>query len=233
MYNGQFFKGFVHVAIFVVLISITDHYPIFGLFIAAWILYQAFEAYHTAKAIREGQPIPDPLGLNEVGNWLNLGGRPRYPGQPGQPGGYAPGSYAPGSYPQGSYGAGSYAGGQAGQRPVGQGSAGQGSAEQGTAGWQPPYAGQQTEYQQVPFTPPAGAYGDPAVPPVPPVPPLYWKRKEPIGAIVLIGLGVLFLLGQLDWFSTRVFEYIWPLGLIALGAWMIVRRLGDSKGGSQ
>jgi hypothetical protein len=68
---------------------------------------------------------------------------------------------------------------------------------------------------------------------VPPVPPVYWKRKEPIGAIVLIGLGVLFLLGQLDWFSSRVFEYIWPLGLIALGAWLIVRRISDSKGVSK
>jgi TM2 domain-containing membrane protein YozV len=230
MYNGQFFKGFVHVAIFVVLISITDHYPIFGIFIAAWILYQSFEAFHTAKAIRDGQPLPDPLGLNEVGNWLNLGGRPRGPGQAGtgqtgawQPGPPNPGSYAPGTYPQGSYSAGPYAAGQATQ----------GSPDPGTAGWQPPYTGQQTEYQQVPYAQPAGTYADPAIPPAPPVPPLYWKRKEPIGAIVLIGLGVLFLLGQLDWFSTRVFEYIWPLGLIALGAWMIVRRLGDSKGGSK
>jgi hypothetical protein len=43
----------------------------------------------------------------------------------------------------------------------------------------------------------------------------------------------LFLLGQLDWFSSRVFEYIWPLGLIALGAWLIVRRISDSKGVSK
>jgi len=230
MYNGQFFKGFIHVAIFVVLISITDHYPIFGIFIAAWILYQSFEAFHTAKAIREGQPLPDPLGLNEVGNWLNLGGRPRMPGQPGtgQAGQYGPpysGTSGPGSYPQGSY-----APGQATQ----QGPAGQaGQAVQGTGGWQNPYAGQQTQYQQAPYTPPAGSYVDPGVPPVPPVPPVYWKRKEPIGAIVLIGLGVLFLLGQLDWFSSRVFEYIWPLGLIALGAWLIVRRISDSKGVSK
>jgi hypothetical protein len=216
MYNGQFFKGFVHVAIFVVLISITDHYPIFGLFIAAWVLYQAFEAFHTAKAIRDGQPLPDPLGLNEVGNWLNLGGRPRYPVQPGQgqPGQVNPGGFAPGTYPQGSYPA--------------------GSTGQTYAAGQAPYTGQyQAPYQQPPYAPPAASYVDPAVPPVPPVPPVYWKRKEPIGAIVLIGLGVLFLLGQLDWFSSRVFEYTWPLGLIALGAWMIVRRLGDTKGGSK
>ena len=80
MYNGQFFKGLIHVVIFAVLVSITDHYGIFGIFIGAWVLYQSFEAYHTAKAIRDGQPLPDPLGLNEVGNWLNLGSRQRQPG---------------------------------------------------------------------------------------------------------------------------------------------------------
>jgi hypothetical protein len=227
MYNGQFFKGFIHVAIFVVLISITDHYPIFGIFIAAWILYQSFEAFHTAKAIREGQPLPDPLGLNEVGNWLNLGGRPRTPGQPGmgQPGTGQPGQFGSpysGTAGTGSYSQGSYAAGQAAQS----------APNQGTGGWQNPYAGQQTQYQQAPYAP-AASYVDPAIPPVPPVPPVYWRRKEPIGAIVLIGLGVLFLLGQLDWFSSRIFEYIWPLGLIALGAWLIVRRISDSKGVSK
>jgi len=82
MYNGQYFKGLIHVVIFVVIISITTHYGIFGLFIPAWILYQSFEAFHTAKAIRDGQPIPDPLGLNEVGNWLNLGGPQHRQGMP-------------------------------------------------------------------------------------------------------------------------------------------------------
>jgi TM2 domain-containing membrane protein YozV len=82
MYNGQFFKGLIHVVIFAVLVSITDHYGIFGIFIARGCLYQSFEAYHTARALRDGQPLPDPLGLNEVGNWLNLGARQRYPGSP-------------------------------------------------------------------------------------------------------------------------------------------------------
>jgi hypothetical protein len=69
------------------------------------------------------------------------------------------------------------------------------------------------------------------MPPVPPVPPLYWKRKEPIGAVVLIALGLLFLLGQLDVFHGRLMEFTWPLILIALGVWLFVRRLGDTKGG--
>jgi hypothetical protein len=68
---------------------------------------------------------------------------------------------------------------------------------------------------------------------VPPVPPLHWRRKEPIGAIVLIGLGLLFLLGQLDLFSGRLMEFTWPLLLIGLGVWLVVRRLGESQGGQK
>ena len=71
MYNGQFLKGLVHVVIFAVLVSAAHVYRHrFGLFIAGWIFYQVFEAYHTAKARRDGEPLPDPLGLNEVSNWF-------------------------------------------------------------------------------------------------------------------------------------------------------------------
>ncbi len=63
---------------------------------------------------------------------------------------------------------------------------------------------------------------------MPPVPPVHWRRREPIAAIVLIALGLLFLAGQLDWFSDRIFEFTWPLLLIALGAWLVVRRMQDS-----
>jgi len=43
MYNGQFVKGLIHVMIFAVLVSAAHVYGIFGLFIAGWIFYQAFE----------------------------------------------------------------------------------------------------------------------------------------------------------------------------------------------
>jgi len=203
MYNGQYFKGLIHVVIFVVLISITSHYGLFGLFIPAWILYQSFEAFHTAKAIRDGQPLPDPLGLNEVGNWMNLGGRPQNPGQPGA-----------GPVNPGAYGAG----------PVGSGPASAGPA---AGGYQAPYTGQ---YQAPPYTPVAG-FTDPGVPPVPSVPPLFWKRKEPIGALILIGFGLILLLHQMGYLAERFVHFLWPLIFIALGAWLIVRRIGDSKGG--
>jgi hypothetical protein len=211
MYNGQFLKGFIHVIVFALLVSITSTVHgnmdvFFGLLIPAWVLYQAFEAFHTAKALRDGEPPPDPLGLNEVSNWLNLGSRPRYPGQPG------------GANPD----------------PNAAGSTGQGPA---TGTYQPSYAGQyQPPYQQVPYQAPfTSGVIDPAVPPCQPQywHPLFWQRKEPIGAIVLIGLGLIFLLDQLDIFNGRLKDFIWPLALIALGVWLIVRRLGNSQGGSR
>ena len=188
MYNSQFLKGFIHVIVFAVLVSIANHYDIFGIFVMAWIFYQSFEAYQTAKALRDGLPLPDPLGLNEVGNWLNLGTRPRNPVPP--------------------------------------------AAGQGTAGYQP------SPPDQAPFPPPPPGSVDPAAPPVSPVPPQYWRplfwpRNEPVGAIVLIALGLLFLLGQLDVFHERFFGLTWPLMLIALGVWLIIRRSEDSRGGSK
>jgi hypothetical protein len=195
MYNGQFFKGLVHVVVFAVLISISEHYKIFGLFIAAWILYQAFEAYHTALAMRDGQPPPDPLGLNELSNWLNLGAKPQEPSNLG--------SYDPGA-----------------GRPAAQG--------------QPPYAG------QAPPQPPAGQWQNPYTPPIGGVvdraaarTPFCGGGREPIGAFILIGLGVLFLLGQLDFFRWHLFHFVGPLMLIGLGIWLIVRNIESSGGGSK
>jgi TM2 domain-containing membrane protein YozV len=196
MYNGQFFKGLIHVVIFAVLVSLAGNVNgIFGIFIGAWVLYQSFEAYHTAVALRNGTPLPDPLGLNEVGNWLNLGSRPSMPPQP-------PGAPAAGVDPTQA---------EAGTPPP-----------EGQAGWQNPYQGPQPGQIPNPWAPP--------VPPVPPAPPAHW-RKEPVGAIVLIGLGILFLLGKLDIFSYRLFDFTWPLMLIGLGVWLIVRRMGDMHGG--
>jgi hypothetical protein len=210
MYNGQFFKGLIHVVIFAVLISITEYHGIFGIFIGAWCLYQSFEAFHTAKALRDGQPPPDPLGLNEVGNWLNLGTRHRYPPQPGA--GPAAGAAQPNPNP----------GFAPGYQP---------NYEQGA--WQTPFT-------PPPPPPPPGTAG-PGFTPAPgftPDPaeywrPLFWKRKEPIGAVILIGLGLMFLLDRLDIFNGRLLEFAWPVLLIGVGVWMIVRRLGDSQGGSK
>jgi hypothetical protein len=37
----------------------------------------------------------------------------------------------------------------------------------------------------------------------------------------------------LDIFNGRLKDFAWPVGLIGLGVWLIVRRLGDSQGGSK
>lgn len=49
--------------------------------------------------------------------------------------------------------------------------------------------------------------------------------KAPVGAVVLIGLGVLFLLHTLDIWDFSAHR-IWPLILIGIGAFLLVRRLG-------
>jgi len=241
MYNGQFFKGLIHVVIFAVLVSLAHVSGIFGIFIPAWILYQSFEAFHTAKALRDGLPVPDPLGLNDVGNWLNLGKHPQYPGQPsaGQPPTGQPPTGQPGAGPA-----------QSDQNPWTTGTT---QPPPASGAWQPPNTG--GAYQQ-PYQPPApGQWQNPYAPPTPgsvppgqfdpnaPLPPLppdpsaygggpaFWHRGAPVGAVVLIALGALFLLGQLDIFHGRLIEFTWPVFLIGLGVWLVIRRLGESQGG--
>ena len=140
MYNGQLFKGLVHVIIFAVLVTLTDRYDIVGIFIAAWICYQSFEAFHTARARRDGLPLPDPFGINELGSWLNFGshsGNPpsaAYGAQPGAP--YAGTASGP------AYGATPDA----------------------------PPSGAPTPPFSQPYTGSAAPWADPAYPPVPPPP---------------------------------------------------------------
>jgi TM2 domain-containing membrane protein YozV len=236
MYNGQFAKGFIHVIVFAVLVSLTSAthsslVVLFALLIPAWVIYQAFDAYHTARARRNGEPVPDLIGLNELSSWFQTAFQNEYrrthtpphftnPYQ-GPAAGPSTGPSAPSAPPPGT-----------------------GPA---AGGYQVPFSNPyQTGYQPPPFTgappasgfvpgapPPAAGYTPgyppiPPVPPVPPVPPMYWRRREPIAAIVLIALGLLFLAGQLDWFSGRFFEFTWPLLLIALGAWLVLRRMQES-----
>lgn len=49
--------------------------------------------------------------------------------------------------------------------------------------------------------------------------------KAPVGALILIGLGVLFLLHTLDIWDFSAHR-IWPLILIGIGAFLLLRRLG-------
>ena len=72
MYNGQFAKGIAHIVIFALLNSLAHVNDVFGILVAGWVIYQAFEAYHTANAIRDGRPVPDPFGLNSIGERLGF-----------------------------------------------------------------------------------------------------------------------------------------------------------------
>jgi TM2 domain-containing membrane protein YozV len=67
MYNGQFMKGFVHVMAFVCLIWLADHFgPIMVPVFFAYFFYLVFDAYKTAHALEQGQPVPDPFGFERM-----------------------------------------------------------------------------------------------------------------------------------------------------------------------
>jgi Domain of unknown function (DUF5668)/B-box zinc finger len=74
IYNGQYAKGIVHAVIWGVLMSMANSRaingmePLFGVVVAAWWFYMAFEAYHTARRRRAGEPV------DEYSSILNLTG---------------------------------------------------------------------------------------------------------------------------------------------------------------
>jgi len=80
IYNGQYAKGIVHAVIWGMLMSMADSRavhgmePLFGVLVAAWWFYMAFEAYHTARKRRAGEPV------DEYSSIINLsGGRSHVP----------------------------------------------------------------------------------------------------------------------------------------------------------
>jgi TM2 domain-containing membrane protein YozV len=79
IYNGQYAKGLVHAVVFGILCSIADsihnHTEVVFVFMAfAWWAYMVFEAYHTARKRRFGEPV------DEYSSVLNLrGGKDQAP----------------------------------------------------------------------------------------------------------------------------------------------------------
>ena len=154
MYNGEYAKGFIHVLIFATLIWAADHVSdLFGLAIAAFVIYMPIEAYQTAKAKMLGLQPPDPFGFNNL-----FGTKPPVAA----------------AAPVGTVPAASVAGEAA---PVGQALA------------------DVPEHDQI-----------------------------PVGAYVLIGLGVLFLLGTFGWLHFEWIGRFWPLILIAVGIRVLMKR---------
>jgi hypothetical protein len=262
MYNGQYIKAIVHVLVFVVLMGMADRYWFFWLLLAFWVLYQVFDAHQTAKARKYGLPLPDPFGLNELGN--RLAGHPPGTVPPGAAApGVAPGVGMPpppgaGVPPPGATSANPYAdwaeqvgrhaevwgtevgrhaevigqqvgqwGEQLRQRIVNesQGRAGQWGGPT-TAGFTPPAPPPPPSGWAAAPPPPGWTGAVPPVPPIPPIPPqmeLERARREPIGAIVLILLGMLFLLNTMGFFSFGWIGHGWPWIIVAIGVWLVVR----------
>ena len=209
MYNGQFVKALAHVLIFAVFVSLSDKSTVFGLLVAAWVFYQVFDAAQTAKARRDGLPLPNPFGLNDLGT--RLGMTPNPPAAPYVSGfapppatGTAPGPAAnpgqdPGAYPPG------YTASWAAPPPPGM----PGTGAPNT----PPYSAQ-------PYTGPVGMER--------------LGNRHPMGAIVLIVVGLVLLLHTLGIFEDEWIGRAWPIFIIAVGAWLLYRRTRDlPRGGGQ
>jgi len=79
IYNGQYAKGMVHAVVWGVLMSIANSRashglePVFVMGVVAWMAYMAFEAYHTARKRRMGEPV------DEYSSLLDLRGRHNVP----------------------------------------------------------------------------------------------------------------------------------------------------------
>jgi hypothetical protein len=207
MYNGQYAKGVVHLIVFAILVSLANENGIFGLFIAGWVCYQVIEAHQTARARRDGTPLPNPFGLNDLGERLGFGkawpasGAASTTAQqttsdapPPSSGTYTP---QPPGYPPQSSG----------------------------AGWSAPWDTYATPH--VPPIPPYGTNVYPVDPGLVPPP----RNRFPTGALWLIGLGCLFLIGNAGLFHTFPIHRIVPFFLIGLGVWLFVRRMTDTGTG--
>ena len=58
-------------------------------------------------------------------------------------------------------------------------------------------------------------------------------NQIPVGAVVLIGLGVLFLLNTMGIFHAYWIHRLWPLILIAIGVWLFIRRFSPPGGATR
>jgi hypothetical protein len=207
MYNEQYAKGIVHLVVFALLVSLaSDVNGIFGLFIAGWEFYMAIEAHHTARARRDGTPLPNPFGLNDLSERLGFG--KAWP------------SANPAADPAAKY-----------TSPF--------TAPDVNPGVPTPNVPPTNPYtppSSYTYVPPVSNWGAPqdtasyAVPPVPPMPPypdpnLPQHHRFPTGAIWLIGLGLIFLVGNTPLFGFMHGRFLGPLLVIGVGVWIFVSKM--------
>lgn len=239
MYNGQYAKGVAHLVIFAVLDSLA-HNDIFGLLVLGWVFYQAFDAYHTAKARRDGTPLPNPFGLNDIGDRMGFGRN--WPGSAARPvtssttAGWASAATAPGtaSAAQGPAGGPNWAGYVPPTNFATTTTPPPQPPPNPYAGQPNPYAGPASggsgEWTQSPYTSPyaaepwRGVAGGP-MPPIPPVPPVPPVHRFPVGAAWLIALGLIFLLVNLNASWRLGGSWIVAICLAGLGTYLLFRRI--------
>jgi hypothetical protein len=217
MYNGQYIKALAHVLIFAVFVSLSDKSFVFALLLAAWVFYQVFDAAQTAKARRDGLPLPNPFGLNDLGSRLGMAPTP----------GAAP--YVAGFSPSATPG-GPAANPDPGTGPYPASGASQGFVPPYTSSYgvpppPPPPASGSSAYSPGAYN--SGVYGAPG--PIEPA-----EHKHPVGAVVLIIIGIVLLLQTLGVFEGEWISRAWPVAIIGVGAWLLYRRTRDTpRGGPQ
>jgi hypothetical protein len=65
--------------------------------------------------------------------------------------------------------------------------------------------------------------------PLTPDPVETWTKEKPVGPILLIALGVMFLLDNFGWLPWERIGRFWPLLLIAAGVMLLRKRLGQTS----
>lgn len=246
MYNGQFAKGLAQIVIFAVLVSLADHVNgIFGLLVTGWIFYMVFDAYQTARARRDGLQVPDPFGLNNIGERMGIGNGPNWSDFTARPiPGQAPPAsgthYAAPAPPYAAAGTNhpSNAAPYAADPTYGQSAEyvppvyAQSSASAGT--FYP-----ETPYPQAGYAPPTAAYAPPVYPSAPPyappssnaaayappLPPLVAAGGLPTGALWLIGLGVFALAGTLSHRFSWSNRFLDGAIVLAIGLAVLITRV--------
>ena len=223
MYNEQYAKGIAHLFIFAVLVSLSHISEVFGLLLSGWIFYMAIEAHHTAKARRDGTPLPDPFGLNDIGERLGFDANLRRTPGASQTPPHAPPFVPPVASEEPAYRAPDPV--TTWGAPIDTPSYTANAAfvpDSASAGY-PPYGQawppQPSTPASSPHTPPPyGPHID--APPLPIAP----ASRFPAGAIGLMVLGTVFLLGTTGIFHNVSGHVLIGFGLIGLGAWVFTRR---------
>ena len=248
MYNEQYAKGVVHLIVFAVLISLADNVSVFWLFVWGWVFYMAIEAHHTARARRDGTPLPNPFGLNDIGERMGFG--KSWPSGP---------SVAQVASDAAAAAAAQFNQARAGYQPPPapepwgapvDASAQQAAQEAAThaaftqnvtqAAYNQAYR-DMGYHEPIPTVPPVPGqaippYGTPYVPvsPAPIFDPnlVPQPSRFPAGAVWLIGLGVIFLLTTTGIFNGIPGEALTGCVLLGIAAWIFLHRMMEHGVGS-